>query len=90
MVSTSGQMKVLVSQLCPALYDPVDCSPLGSSVPGILLGEEMATHSSILLHGQRSLTGYNPWGRKEVDTTEPQTPLVRNRVCFVYCQISRA
>ena len=70
MVSTSGQMKVLVSQLCPALYDLVDCSPLGSSVRGILLGEEMATHSSILLHGQRSLTGYSPWGRKEVDTTE--------------------
>jgi len=21
-------------------------------------------------HGQRSLTGYNPWGRKESDTTE--------------------
>ena len=25
-----------VSQLCPALCDPVDCSPLGSSVHGIL------------------------------------------------------
>ena len=21
-------------------------------------------------HGQRSLAGYNPWGRKEADTTE--------------------
>ena len=21
-------------------------------------------------HGQRSLVGYNPWGRKELDTTE--------------------
>ena len=32
----------------------------------------MATHSSILawenLHGQRSLAGYSPWGRKESDT----------------------
>ena len=38
-----------------------------------LLEEEMATHSSILpgeSHGQRSLTGYSPWGRKESDTTE--------------------
>ena len=29
----------------------------------------MATHSSILAgesHGQRSLAGYNPWGRKEL------------------------
>ena len=48
MVSTSGQMKVLVAHSCPALYDPEDCSPPGSSVCGILLGEEMATHSSIL------------------------------------------
>ena len=34
----------------------------------------MATHSRILaweiLHGQRSLAGYSPWGRKELDTTE--------------------
>ena len=32
------------------------------------LEKEMATHSSILepgeSHGQRSLTGYSPWGRK--------------------------
>ena len=33
----------------------------------------MATHSSILAaksHGQRSLVGYSPLGRKELDTTE--------------------
>ena len=33
----------------------------------------MATHSSILSgesHGQRSLVGYSPWGRKESDTTK--------------------
>ena len=24
-------------------------------------------------HGQRSLAGYSPWGRKESDTTEQQT-----------------
>ena len=41
-----------------------------------LLEKEMATHSSILVwkipksHGQRSLVGYSPWGRKESDTTE--------------------
>ena len=30
----------------------------------------MATHSSILageFHGQRSLVGHSPWGRKELD-----------------------
>ena len=26
----------LVAQLCPTLWDPTDCSPLGSSVHGIL------------------------------------------------------
>ena len=38
------------------------------------LKEEMAMHSSILAwripHGQRSLMGYSPWGRKESDMTE--------------------
>ena len=27
---------MLVAQLCPALYDPMDCSPLGSPVHGIV------------------------------------------------------
>ena len=38
-----------------------------------LLEEGKATHSSILpgeLHGQRSLAGHSPRGRKESDTTE--------------------
>ena len=30
------RMKVLVSQSCPTLYDPMDCSPAGSSVRGIV------------------------------------------------------
>ena len=37
------------------------------------LEKEMATHSSILAgesHGQRSLVGYSPWGRKESGMTE--------------------
>ena len=38
---------------------------LGQEYP---LEEGMATHSSIL--GQRSLSGYGPWGRKESDMTE--------------------
>ena len=45
------------------------------SIPGSgrLLEEEMATHSSILawrIQGQRSLTGFSPWGLKEPDVTE--------------------
>ena len=38
-----------------------------------LLEKEMATYSSTLawkIHGWRSLVGYSPWGRNELDTTE--------------------
>ena len=31
-----SQLKVLVAQLCPTLFDLMDCSPPGSSVHGIL------------------------------------------------------
>ena len=37
------------------------------------LEKEMAIYSSTIVwksHGQRSLVGYSPWGRKESDTTE--------------------
>ena len=33
-------VKVLVTQSCPTLYDPVDCSPSGSSVHGDSPGKE--------------------------------------------------
>ena len=41
-------------------------------IPGLgrSLEEEMATYCSILawrIHGQRSLVGCSPWGRKESD-----------------------
>ena len=41
--------------------------PLGQEDP---LEEGMATHSSILAPGQRSLAGYSPQGWKELDMTE--------------------
>ena len=40
------------------------------------LEKEMATHSSKLAHGRRSLVGYSPWGPKELDTTERILSLV--------------
>ena len=45
---------------------------LGQEEP---LEKEMATHSSIAWesHGQRSLAGPIPWGRKVLDTTEQLT-----------------
>ena len=41
------------------------------------LDKGMVTHSIILpwreFHGQRSLTGYSPWGHREPDTTKRLT-----------------
>ena len=48
------------------------------------LEEEMAVHSSILagrFHGQRSLTGYNPWGCKELDMTEQLSMHIADSLC---------
>ena len=42
------------------------------SIPG--LGRSLGQPTLVFLpgefHGQRSLAGYSPWGRKELDTTE--------------------
>ena len=55
------------------------CNTGGTGDMGLLLGQEVslgegiATHSSILawtIPGQRSLSGYSPWGCKDLDTTE--------------------
>ena len=52
------------------------------------LEESMAAHFSVLpwrIHGQRSLSGYSPWGHKESDTTEATyhafTEHLRNSKC---------
>ena len=97
-----------VAQSCPTLSDPMDCSPPGSSVHGIFqarvlewgfkvfwVGKESACNAGdpgfdpwvgtipwrrawqpapVFLpgesHGQRSLAGYSPWGRRASDMTE--------------------
>ena len=42
---------VLVTQSCPVLCDPVDCSPPGSSVHGILQAETLEWVASSFLRG---------------------------------------
>ena len=48
------------------------------------LEEGMATHSSISClknpHGQRTLAGSSPWGRKQSDTTEQLRTLVKDQL----------
>ena len=57
-----------IKNLCnagdPGLISELGRSPeerKGKSIPVSLPGE---------FHGQRSLAGYNPWGRRELDTNE--------------------
>ena len=52
----------LLAQMVKSLEDPLE--------------KEMATHPTFLpgkFHGQRSLAGCSPWGRKELDETERLT-----------------
>ena len=60
------KMKVLVTQLCPTLWDSMDCSPRGSSVHGILqarIREWVAMPSSKASSGPRDRTRVSCIGR---------------------------
>ena len=82
----------LVAQMVknlPAMWE-TQLRSLGQEDP---LEKGMATHSSILVflpgefHGQRKLMGYSPWGRKELDMTEPLTHThthTHTHTCIIY------
>ena len=66
----------MVENLPASTGDTRDASLIPES--GRFPGVGYANHSSILAsesHGQRNLAGYSPWGRKELDTTEPLSTL---------------
>ena len=48
----------MLAQLCPSLCDPMDCSPLGSSIHGIL-GKNTGLGCHILLQGIFLIQGSN-------------------------------
>ena len=50
----------LVAQSCPALYDPKDCSLLGSSVHGDSPGQNTGVGCHALLQGIFPTQGSNP------------------------------
>ena len=50
----------LVTQLCPTLCDPMDCSPPGSSVPGDSPGKNTGVGCHLLLQGIFPTQGLNP------------------------------
>ena len=47
-VITAVKVKVLITQSYPTLYDPMDCSPTGSSVHGILQARILMGSHSLL------------------------------------------
>ena len=54
------KVQVLVGQSCPTLCDPMDCSPPGSSVYGILQERMFGVGSHSLLQGIFLTYGLNP------------------------------
>ena len=63
----SMAMKVKVAQSCLTLCDPMDCSPLGSSVHGDSPGKDTGVGCHFLLQGILLTQGLNlglPHGRQ--------------------------
>ena len=62
-------------------------SALGQEDP---LEEGVATHSSVLvwrIRGQRSLVGYSPCGRRELDRTEATQPACTDCVLTLHARL---
>ena len=67
-------VKVLVAQLCPTLCDPMDCSPPGSSVHGILQTRILERVAIPFSRGS-SLPGIEPGSpTQETDSLLSQPP----------------
>ena len=73
-----GNISLKIIEVFPGGLDGKE-SACNAGDLGLIPGQEdslkngMATHSSIPawgIDGQRSLMGYSPWGRKELDMTE--------------------
>ena len=50
----------LISQSCPTLFNPMDCSPLGSSVHGDSPGKDTGVGCHVLFQGIFPTQGLNP------------------------------
>ena len=68
-----------VSSIAGRFFNTEPSGKPGLPTPIFLPGE---------FHGQRGLAGYNPWGHKELDTTERLTLSVFNRVVVTVSEMS--
>ena len=55
------EVQVLITQACPTVCDPMDCSPPGFSVHGILHAKNTGVSSHSLLQGIFQTPGWNLW-----------------------------
>ena len=85
------------SQVAPVVKNPprnVDDTREVSSIPGSGrssgVGNGTPLQYSCLenLHGQRSLVGYSPWGRKKSDITERLSTYIIYNITPYFIQIS--
>ena len=60
MIGYCNAVLYLVAQLCPTLYNPVDCSPPGSSIQGDSPGKNTGVSCHALLQGIFPTQGSNP------------------------------
>ena len=54
----------------PATAGDLSSIPGSGRSPGVASGNPLQYSCLENSHGQRSLAGYNPWGHRELDTTE--------------------
>ena len=60
-ISTRSEVKVLVTQSCLTLGDPMDCSPPGPSVLGILQARTLEWVAIVFSRGSSQ-----PWDKTQV------------------------
>ena len=86
----SMKVKVLVVHLCPTLCNPMDCSPPGSSVHGILQARNTGVGSHALLQGILLPQGSNPHLLCLLHCRQIFTIWVMSSILFLYPHVSRA
>ena len=83
-------MLCLVSQSCPTLCDPMDCSPPGSSVHGDSPGKNTGVGCHALLQGIIPTQGSNPglWHCRQIlyHLSHQGSPRILEWVAYPFCR----
>ena len=77
------------AQSCWTLWDPVDCSPQGSSVHGILQARILKSVAMPISRGIFPTQGWNPGSPALQAHTLPAEPPGKPRYIFFWCSVSK-